>query len=53
MKNCVSINLKKNEILIKISENAEQREIVESLKKKIPELKKLYKDEKNTYNSNW
>lgn len=46
MKNCVSINLKKNEILIKISENAEQREIVESLKKKIPELKKLYKDEK-------
>lgn len=46
MKNCVSINLKKNEILIKISENAEQREIIESLKKKIPELKKLYKDEK-------
>lgn len=46
MKNCVSINLKKNEILIKISENAEQIEIVESLKKKIPELKKLYKDEK-------
>ncbi len=46
MKNCISINLKKNEILIKISENAEQREIVESLKKKIPELKKLYKDEK-------
>ena len=46
MKNCVSINLKKNKILIKISENAEQREIVESLKKKIPELKKLYKDEK-------
>lgn len=34
MKNCVSINLKKNEILIKISENAEQREIVESLKRK-------------------
>lgn len=46
MKNCISINLKKNEILIKISENAEQREIIESLKKKIPELKKLYKDEK-------
>lgn len=46
MKNCISINLKKNEILIKISENAEQRDIVESLKKKIPELKKLYKDEK-------
>ena len=46
MKNCVSINLKKDEILIKIDENSEQREIVESLKKKITELKKLYKDEK-------
>lgn len=44
--NCVSINLKKNEILIKLSEKAEQIEIVEALKKKLPELKKLYKDEK-------
>lgn len=46
MKNCVSINLKKNEILIKISENAEQKDIIENLKKKLPELKKLYKDSK-------
>lgn len=46
MKNCVSINLKKNEIVIKISDNAEQVEIVEALKKKLTELKKLYKDEK-------
>ena len=46
MKNCVSINLKRNEILIKISEEAEQKEIVNNLKKKIPELKKLYQDEK-------
>lgn len=45
-RNCVSINLKKNEIVIKLSENAEQDEIVEALKKKIPELKKFYKDEK-------
>jgi septum site-determining protein MinC len=44
--NCVSINLKKDEIVIKLSENAEQGEIIEALKKKIPELKKLYKDEK-------
>lgn len=44
--NCVSINLKKDEIVIKLSENAEQGEILETLKKKIPELKKLYKDEK-------
>lgn len=46
MKNCVSINLKKDEIVIKLNETAEQNEIVESLKKKLPELKKLYKDEK-------
>ncbi len=46
MKNCVSINLKKNEIVIKLSDNATQMEIVENLKKKLPELKKLYKDEK-------
>lgn len=46
MKNCVSINLKKDEIIIKISENAEQTEIIENLKKKLPELKKLYKDAK-------
>ena len=46
MRNCISINLKKNEILIKISDRAKQDEIVECLKKKLPELKKLYKDEK-------
>lgn len=45
-KNCVSINLRKDEILIKLGETAEQPEIVEALKKKLPELKKLYKDEK-------
>ena len=46
MKNCISINLKKNEIVMKISETATQQEIVECLKAKLPELKKLYKDEK-------
>lgn len=46
MSNCVSINLKKNQIVIKIAENAEQKNIMEALTKKLPELKKLYKDEK-------
>lgn len=45
-KNSVSINLKKDEILIKLSDVAEQIEIVTSLKKKLVELKKLYKDAK-------
>lgn len=46
MKNCVSINLKQNQIVIKLSDDAEHIEIVEALKKKLTELKKLYKDEK-------
>ena len=46
MKNCISINLKKDEIIIKLSEDAEQKEIVECLKKKLADLKKLYKGEK-------
>ena len=46
MKNFVGINLKKDEIIIKISEDATQDDIIESLKKKLPELKKLYKDSK-------
>ena len=46
MKNCVSIQLKKNEIVIKIAEKAEQEEIIQSLKKKLTELKKLYQDDK-------
>ena len=45
MKNCISINLRKDKIIIKIQENAEQSDILYSLRKKIPELKKLYKDE--------
>lgn len=46
MKNCVSVNLRKNEIVIKLNEEAEQNEIIEALKKKLPQLKKLYQDEK-------
>lgn len=42
----VSINLKKSENLIKIQEGAEKQDIIKELKKKLPELKKLYKDEK-------
>lgn len=46
-KNCININLKRDEIIIKIDEQAEQNEIIYSLKKKLPELKKFYKEEKN------
>lgn len=46
MKNCISINLKKNELVMKINEDASYDNIIDSLKKKLPELKKLYKDDK-------
>jgi septum site-determining protein MinC len=46
MKENINIYLKKNEIVIKIPENLEQKQIINALTKKLPELKKLYKDEK-------
>lgn len=42
----ISINLRKNENIIKIDEEAIQKDIIKELKLKLPELKKLYKDEK-------
>ena len=46
MRNCVTINMKKNEIIIKLNDEAEQTEIITTLTKKLTELKKLYKDDK-------
>lgn len=45
MKNCITINLRKDKIIIKIQDDAEQADILYSLRKKMPDLKKLYKDE--------
>ncbi len=46
MRNPVGISMKKDEILIRISEKATHDETIECLNKKIPALKKLYKTEK-------
>ena len=46
MRNPVRINMKRDEIIIMISEGAEHDEIIECLNTKIPALKKLYKAEK-------
>ena len=40
------LNLKKDEVLIKIDDNAPQRKILSELSKKLKELKKMYQDEK-------
>ena len=47
MTNCININIKKNAIIIKIDDDAEQKQIIENLKRKMLELKKIYKEEKN------
>ena len=44
--NSVSINLKTDEVLIKIEDNATQEKIVPELTKKLRELKKMYQEEK-------
>ena len=46
MRNPVGISMKKDEIVIRISEGATHKEIIECLNKKLPALKKLYKTEK-------
>lgn len=46
MRNPVGISMKKDEIVIRISEKAMHDETIECLNKKIPALKKLYKSEK-------
>jgi len=42
----ISINLKKDVVLIKIDDDAPQRKILSELNKKMKELKKMYQDEK-------
>lgn len=45
-KSNISINLKKDKIIIKIKEKATHEEVLKDLEEKLPELKKLYKEEK-------
>ena len=46
MRSQVKVNLTKENIVIKLNEEASHKEIIDSLRKKITALKKLYKDEK-------
>lgn len=46
MAQVVEIKLKRDELTITLNEKYEYKDILKSLKKKIPELKKLYKDDK-------
>lgn len=46
MANCISIFLKKENIILKIRDDATRAEISDELREKLPELKKFYKEEK-------
>lgn len=46
IKDCINVTLKKNEVIIKIDVTADHKKVMANLKKKIPELKKLYKEYK-------
>ena len=46
MKNVISVQLKKDETVLKISEDVEQKDIMQTLRKKLPDLRKMYKNEK-------
>lgn len=45
MKNIISVQTKKESVNIKIEEEATQKQILQELKKKLTELKKLYKED--------
>ncbi len=45
MRSCISINLRKDNIVIKVNEEYSQEDIIYALRKKIPDLKKLYQGE--------
>ena len=47
MRSILLISMKKDEIVLKISEEATQIQIIEALEKKKPVLRKLYKEAKN------
>ena len=47
MKSVLLVSMKRNEIVIKISEEAECDKILEMMDKKLPVLKKLYKEARN------
>lgn len=46
MKNCISLSIKNNEIIMKIEEEASIKEILDGIKKKINEIKKINKEDK-------
>lgn len=45
MNNVISVQTKRGKVILKIEEEATQREIISEIKEKMPDLKKLYKED--------
>jgi len=47
MKECIRINIRKNDIGVKINEESSMEEIIEAMIKKMPNIEKKYEEQKN------
>ena len=50
--NNININIKKDNIVLRISDETEYIEIINELKRKLPELKKFYNNKRNNKRKN-
>ncbi len=46
MRSSINVNLQTDKIIIKLNEKCEQKELIQAIKKRLPQLKKLYQEDK-------
>lgn len=46
MRSSINVNLQTDKLIIKLNEKCEQKELMQAIKKKLPQLKTLYQDDK-------
>ena len=46
MRSSINVNLQTDKLIIKLNEKCEQKELIQAIKKRLPQLKKLYKEDK-------
>lgn len=46
MRSSINVNLQTDKLIIKLNEKCEQKELIQAIKKRLPQLKKLYQEDK-------
>lgn len=46
MRSSINVNLQTDKLILKLNEKCEQKELIQAIKKRLPQLKKLYQDDK-------